>query len=467
MRGKASNALILLLAVCMMATAVVAQRTSVRESKAEMIPAGALLIPMNVVSQGDALGMTTNMRAYDLVNHLVENNVPVKWATKAGEANGAHDLIATVARFSGKAGGGVESMAFSGGAFIVPAEYVNRSVGSLIASFNAAGSEVAVYRTAEPAAADIRHTLTRKAKAGPGSDTSGAADTSFGAGQTTVFGYKSVRRSNIRQGGPSVIAGDTLEWTIDFINNGPTPVTGFNIRDQIGAVDGELTGNLTFVAGSNIVTITSGGATATRNTAYDGIGDDSTSDMLASGATLPVGGRIQMKLQTTINMAPAGGGSYPDGQILYNQALGRGNQITGTVKTDAIDWTNTTIFGIDIPPQDSLLQLQDPNIFNATIARIKSPTRADASIAGEVRTAKGNPIANALVTVTNAATGEVRTARTNATGSFMVGELGVGDLYIVTVQHKRYVFDEDPTIFPLMDNVSGLAFIGVVGEGSN
>ena len=132
-----------------------------------------------------------------------------------------------------------------------------------------------------------------------------------------------------------------------------------------------LTGNLTLVAGSNQVTVVSGGATATRNTNYDGLGDDSTSDLLADGAFLPVGGRVQVKVRTTINLLGENGQPHPDGQILYNQTIARGSQLVGTVKSDAIDATNTTVFGIDAPPADSFLQFQNVGILDPTIARIK------------------------------------------------------------------------------------------------
>lgn len=288
--------------------------------------------------------------------------------------------------------------------------------------------------------------------------------TSCGLQQATVLGYKSVRRFNFRQGGPALVAGDTLEWTIDYINNSPVAVSNFNIRDEISAVDGVLTGNLTLVAASNTVTITSGGATATRNTSYDGLGDDATSDLLANGAFLPVGGRIQVKVRTTINLLGPGGQPHPDGQILYNQTLARGTQITGTVKSDAIDPTNTTIFGIDTPPAGSFLQLQNVGILDPTIARIKGPTVASASVSGEVRTASGAPIANALITAVDAVSGAVKTVRSNASGQYLIDDLETGNLYVISARHKMYSFADGAVTVTITDNVTGLAFVGTSGE---
>lgn len=288
--------------------------------------------------------------------------------------------------------------------------------------------------------------------------------TSCGLQQATVLGYKSVRRFNFRQGGPALVAGDTLEWTIDYINNSPVAVSNFNIRDEISAVDGVLTGNLTLVAASNTVTITSGGATATRNTSYDGLGDDATSDLLANGAFLPVGGRIQVKVRTTINLLGPGGQPHPDGQILYNQTLARGTQITGTVKSDAIDPTNTTIFGIDTPPAGSFLQLQNVGILDPTIARIKGPTVASASVSGEVRTSSGAPIANALITAVDAVSGAVKTVRSNASGQYLIDDLETGNLYVISARHKMYSFADGAVTVTITDNVTGLAFVGTSGE---
>lgn len=652
-------------AVCLIAVGVSAQAPPNPPPPPENIPAGALVIPMDNVNQGNAAGTTFNLRAYGLANLFLQNNIPVKWAIKPGKAKDATDFSANVSRISGSAGvAGPADVNFSGGPFIIPGEYDTQSLRDLITSFNGGGTDVVVYKTNAPTTADIRYLLTHKPKIAIGPDggnfgtgvhqdvfdaagitnyesvtddiinmnscytlatqahsTSsqyvnlykqfvisggnlllqcasintfennanghfqttnpgysvfgtnnntdvdttliypegampfnqfigilanqdgavteysyasggGAANgnrvavrnsggqsgkyvatvselgapgaagsavfelgghdynrTNTGASlierlngqrmilntvfvpvtrpqacglqQATVNGYKSVRRFNNRQGGPPLVAGDTLEWTIDYVNNSAISVSNFNIRDEISAIDGNLTGNLTLVAGSNVVTVTSGGAIASRNPNYDGLGDDPTSDLLETGAFLPVGGRIQVKVRTTINLTDSNGNPLPNDTILWNQTLASGAQIAGEVKSDAVDWTNTTIFGIDTPPADSFLQFQNAAILDPTIARIKAnPTAADASIAGEVRTASGTPIANALVTVVNASNGQVKTARANAEGMFMVSGLPVNDLYIVSVKHKLYSFADGPVTITLTDSVSGVSFIG-------
>ncbi len=667
-RKLAGNALAGFFALCLIALAVSAQSPPAVPPPPENVPAGALIIPMDNVNQGNAGGTTFNLRAYGLVNQFLQTNIPVKWAIKPGKAKDAEDFSADATRINGTAGvAGPATVSFSGGSFIVGAEYDTPTLRALITSFSSVGAPVVVYKTNADALIDVRYTLTHKPKIAIGPDgggfgqgvhqtvfdaagitnydsvtddiikpnscytlatqahstssafvniyrqfvesggnlflqcasintfendanghfqttiegysvfgtndgtavntslvypegampfnqfigtlanqdgaiteyayapgggpvngnrisvrnsgahsekfvatvselggagvpgsvvfelgghdytrtESGATElerlngqrmllnavfvpvtrpTSCGLQQATVNGYKSVRRFNERIGGPTLVAGDTLEWTIDYVNNSPVDVTNFNIRDEISAVDGVLTGNLTLVPGSNIVTVTSGGAVATRNTNYDGLGDDSTSDLLAPGAFLPVGGRIQVKVRTTINLLGPGGQPHPDGQTLYNQTLARGNQIIGNVKSDAIDWTNTSIFGVDTPPGDSLLQLQNIGILDPTIARIKGPTRANATIEGQVRTNDGLAIRNALVSVTNAATGAVQSVRSDGNGNFQLAELEVGNLYILSVQHRRYRFNESSIILTLVDNVSGIAFIGHIPE---
>mgnify|MGYP001299684103 CR=1 FL=1 len=670
-RKLAGNALAGFFVLCLIALGVAAQSPPNVPPPPENIQAGALIIPMDNVNQGNAAGTTFNLRAYGLVNQFLQANIPVKWAIKPGKAKDDVDFTANVTRINGTAGvAGPATINFSGGSFIVAVEYDTPTLRTLITNFSSVGTPVVVYKTNADALVDVRYNLTHKPKIAIGPDGGGfgagvhqtifnaagisnydsvtddiiqpnscytlatqahstssafvgvyrqfvqsggnlflqcasintfennanghfqttlpgysvfgtndgtAVNTTLiypegampfnqfigtlanqdgaiteytyapGAGpangnrvsvrnsgahaekfvatvsevngpanpggvvfelgghdytrtesgaseiqrlngqrmllnavfvpvtrpnacglqQATVNGYKSVRRSNIRVGGPTLVPGDTLEWTIDYINNSPVDVTNFNIRDEISAVDGVLTGNLTLVPGSNIVTLLSGGATATRNPNYDGLGDDSTSDLLAPGAFLPVGGRIQVKVQTTINLLGPGGQPHPDGQTLYNQTLARGNQIVGTVKSDAIDWTNTSIFGIDTPPSDSLLQLQNIGILDPTIARIKGPTRANATIEGQVRTMDGYAIRNALVTVTNAANGTSQSVRSDGNGNFRLNEVEVGNLYILSVQHKRYSFNESSIILTLTDNVSGLAFIGHVPEAKS
>jgi hypothetical protein len=273
--------------------------------------------------------------------------------------------------------------------------------------------------------------------------------------QQAINGYKSVRRINPRQGGPPVVPGDTLEWTIDYVNNTQANQFDFQVRDIVG----EFNGFLTLVPGSNLVTVTSGGAIATRNPLYDGAGDDASADMLAAGAFLPVGGRIQLKVRMTIDLNIFV--NNPNGYTVFNQTTARSSTLpaAATTKSDAIDATNTNIFGVDAPPAGSVGQIQNGAIIDPTRVPL-APTAADGSIEGRVVTGAGTGIMNALVTIVKASTGDVRTARTNAMGFFRIEDLETGELYLVRVAHKRYRFPVEPYVLTLDDNVTGLTFTG-------
>lgn len=87
------------------------------------------------------------------------------------------------------------------------------------------------------------------------------------------------------------------------------------------------------------------------------------------------------------------------------------------------------------------------------------PTAANAFVSGKVLEPAGRGISRARINVQNVNTGELRTVFTNAFGYFKVDNLPVGFFYIVTVDHKRYKFDNPSQSFSLDDNVTGIEFI--------
>ena len=275
-----------------------------------------------------------------------------------------------------------------------------------------------------------------------------------GVEQPRVLGFKSVRRAipDASLGGP-IKVGNTVEWIVDYINNSGVSVPNFQIRDIVQA-------NLTLVAGSNLVTVVTPGSTATRNASYDGIGNDSTSDLLAPGAFLAVNGRIQIKVRMIPNI------NTPAVTILRNQTSATGTGlIPGTsLNSDNVDTTSIDIAGPGTtPPAGSVPQTMNPASNDPTTFPL-APTAASVSIEGSVRDTNGNGIFNALVTAMNAANGVATSVRTNSMGQYLIEDLQAGDLYIVTVQHKRYRFPNGTVTFTLSDSVTGLAFIGNIPE---
>lgn len=648
LRNVTGNALARIFVLCFFAFAISGQAPPVAPLAPENIQTGALIIAMDNFNQGNGTSTTFNLRAYGLVNLLLQNDIPVKWAIRQGKAKDAVDFTVSVTRITpGPVGDpGPGSVAFSGGPFIVTQEYDTAAVRALITSFNSgAGDDVQVYKTNAAVSADIRYTLTHKPKIaiGPdggnfGSGVHQALFDSAGIGpayydsvtddivnsnscytlatqahstssnfvnlykqfvqsggnlllqcasintfenningrfQTTlgytvfgtndgtavstpllypdgampfnqfigvladqdgaateyayapgsgpangnvisvtntgvhsnkfvatvsqlggtvfelgghdyrrtntgaslierlngqrmilnavfvpvtrptdcniapagVVGFKSVRVIENRAGGPPAIAGETLVWTINYINNSPVTITNFQIRDIIQA-------NLTLVPNSNLVTFVTAGSSATRNASYDGVGNDSTSDLLAPGATLLSNGRITVEIRTVINA------NTPAATILRNQTIASGGNLASTANSDNIDATNTNIFGVGTTPDPtSVPQTQNPASIDPTTVGL-APTAADASVDGSVRDSNGRAIFNALVTATNAGTGVSTSARTNSSGQYRIDGLESGDLYFVRVTHTRYRFPSGSVTFTLSDNVTGLAFVG-------
>lgn len=271
-----------------------------------------------------------------------------------------------------------------------------------------------------------------------------------------VLGFKSVRQTVDAVPGGPLTGGDTIRWTIDYINNSPDDVLNFQIHDIAG-------GLRTVVPGSNVIRFVSTGSVAVANPAYDGDGDDETSDLLAAGAVLKAGGRIQVSIDMLISQGT------DSGTALLNQAAASGSNIVTPVLTDNIDSTNFEIFGPGTtPPEDSIPQYQNPASIDPTMVIVKgAPTSASASISGQVRDFVGVGIAKATITIVNASNGGARQVTTNAFGFYSADDLPVGDIYFVSVSHKRYTFAQPFVTFTLNDNLTGLSFVAnaPVGKG--
>jgi len=87
-----------------------------------------------------------------------------------------------------------------------------------------------------------------------------------------------------------------------------------------------------------------------------------------------------------------------------------------------------------------------------------NPSAAHVPVSGRVMTTAGTGISRALVTITNAGTGESVSAMTNTFGYYSV-EAEVGSLYILSAAHKRYTFVDSVRTIALLDESSGNDFI--------
>ena len=87
------------------------------------------------------------------------------------------------------------------------------------------------------------------------------------------------------------------------------------------------------------------------------------------------------------------------------------------------------------------------------------PSAAPASVSGRVVNWDGRGISKARITVTNASSGVSSTVLTNPFGYYMIADLGVSEVYFMTIRHKRYSFADDSRTFTLNEDLSGYDFV--------
>jgi len=122
------------------------------QANIEIIPAGSYVIPMDNTNQ--SIVAPFNLKAYGLVNQILQNNIPVKWAIRSGKAKDAADFTASAFRISPSVTA-TASVSFAGGPFIIHRDNTN-AVRALITAF---GNNVAVYQLVTNTPMDIRYNL--------------------------------------------------------------------------------------------------------------------------------------------------------------------------------------------------------------------------------------------------------------------------------------------------------------------
>ncbi len=120
---------------------------------------GSLIIPMDTVNQ--KIPGYFNLKSYGLINTLLQNEIPVMWAIKAGKtrtnATTTKDFTASVYRVYPDTSS-IISIDFRNGPFIIDSAWVNKAL-PLITSY---ANSVVVFRLNSNTNIDIRYTLTFK-----------------------------------------------------------------------------------------------------------------------------------------------------------------------------------------------------------------------------------------------------------------------------------------------------------------
>jgi len=79
-------------------------------------------------------------------------------------------------------------------------------------------------------------------------------------------------------------------------------------------------------------------------------------------------------------------------------------------------------------------------------------TAAPANITGRVSDANGRGISNVRVKIADTVSGEMRFVSTNQFGFYQVPDLDAGNAYIITAEHKRYTFQNNPRLVQLFED---------------
>lgn len=90
---------------------------------------------------------------------------------------------------------------------------------------------------------------------------------------------------------------------------------------------------------------------------------------------------------------------------------------------------------------------------------VTTPTSAGISVGGQIRTANGRGIRNALVSLTSLATQQTITTRTGSFGYYRIEGVRAGESYIVTVNAKRFRFSPNSRVITPLDELNDADFV--------
>jgi uncharacterized repeat protein (TIGR01451 family) len=220
-----------------------------------------------------------------------------------------------------------------------------------------------------------------------------------------VDGFKSVTTTD-NDGNGLINAGDTLTYTVTYVNTGNAPVSNFQIVDALPT-------GTPITAGSQTVSLNGTVTAGAGNAAYTG---STNTNLLAVGQTLPVGGTIKVTIPVTIGAVGA------DNTVLSNQTTTSGTYVNeanatvnlGSVGSDNVDATTTFLpvvsaaTGFGTVPAGSLAQTQAPSVdpTKVTVRRLPTLTLSKVSNGGfgAFSFSGTNGFANQTITTTTSGT---------------------------------------------------------------
>jgi hypothetical protein len=125
--------------------------------------------------------------------------------------------------------------------------------------------------------------------------------------------------------------------------------------------------------------------------------------------------------------------------------------------SSAINQPNLTlrIIGANAVGSDEFVGIDNVKVFC-----VGAPTAAPSSISGKVISTTGRGISRASLVLLDTVDNTVKTAYTNQFGRYSFNDLVTGDLYILSVNHKRFDFTPNSMEIQLSDNFDDILFVG-------
>jgi fimbrial isopeptide formation D2 family protein len=172
----------------------------------------------------------------------------------------------------------------------------------------------------------------------------------------TAKGFKSVKLTNDADHSATISPGDTLTWTVSYVNTDSGSINNFQITDVLPA---EVA--IASTGGQTITVNSAQGTAPTKDSSYTGAGNNT---LFNSPITLQPGGAITVRIPVTIKT------NTGSGTILSNQATANGDGLLQPLKSDNVDQTTATLPSGATVPVDSVLQTQTAASLDPTTATV-------------------------------------------------------------------------------------------------
>lgn len=146
----------------------------------------------------------------------------------------------------------------------------------------------------------------------------------------------------------------------------------------------------------------------------------------------------------------ASGGSYTLNQSAISNGGGTSNDALNTYKVEGTAGQSAAGVFASGGVYTAQSGFWSPNPF--------APTAAGASIQGRVLDLKGRGLSKVVITLSGGMLLVPLTARTGSFGYFKFEDVEVGQIYIISVQSKKYGFGQNPQIVSLLEDVTDIVF---------